>query len=621
MKHEIYPQAEITEISFAYDISKLQSIEFRRLGAASAKLYCEEKMEKTNRRPTIRPYLCGVVGCGCKRCKETDAIEYYGEIERKLKEEIDVERERAIEFPLGIAFVTFTTAECATACVDDHAWSAKVCLHTPRSRHAKELNSRQWIVRLAPLPEDILWANLSLDYKMWYVKCLGINLVLLLLVAVCTTPVWVFSLLSGPQNGTITPNAAAAELPFLAGVIVDTLPTMLICIIGVGLIALVSTSDTFVRYWTKTAGNLSEMLKIFVFLTFMVVVLPSLGVTSLSYIVHRQKLVRWSCIFYKENGVLFVNYVCTSTFVGTAAELLRLPELFVYAIKLGFARSAAELGSVRKSVLWDFQIGANYAWMLLHFAIFTCFSVIYPLVTPFGMAYLVMKHWVDRYNIYFVYAPCKVEKDIHFHIGHQEDPTATIKPDVRALQLVALIAFCVTTALFLGQMCFNACADFSPIHHFRSIKEHAKLDDDDATTSQDDVREIEQTTSNEKPGDTIHTLPQNVEATHNALPDIVVHSDLHISSETDHLPGRVSIGSSGNSGSGGSGEKFVGRYIPPLLRPEFIKLHNIHRARSADDLHVPDENSKEGLSNSEGEDEILKSVEVKLPTHGPPNKH
>jgi hypothetical protein len=33
-----------------------------------------------------------------------------------------------------------------------------------------------------------------------------------------------------------------------------------------------------------------------------------------------------------------VNYVITSAFIGTALELIRFPELFVYAVKLCLAR-------------------------------------------------------------------------------------------------------------------------------------------------------------------------------------------------------------------------------------------------------------------------------------------
>ena len=54
------------------------------------------------------------------------------------------------------------------------------------------------------------------------------------------------------------------------------------------------------------------------------------------------------CIFIPDNGAFFVNYVITSAFIGTAAELVRIPELLLYSIRIVWAKSAAERTAVRK---------------------------------------------------------------------------------------------------------------------------------------------------------------------------------------------------------------------------------------------------------------------------------
>ena len=54
------------------------------------------------------------------------------------------------------------------------------------------------------------------------------------------------------------------------------------------------------------------------------------------------------CIFIPDNGAFFVNYVITTAFIGNAVQLVRLPQLLLYAIKLACARSAAERTTVRK---------------------------------------------------------------------------------------------------------------------------------------------------------------------------------------------------------------------------------------------------------------------------------
>lgn len=47
------------------------------------------------------------------------------------------------------------------------------------------------------------------------------------------------------------------------------------------------------------------------------------------------------------------------------------------------------------------------------FTLTLSFSVVCPLITPFGLTYMILKHLVDRYNIYFAYISTKVDKNIH----------------------------------------------------------------------------------------------------------------------------------------------------------------------------------------------------------------
>lgn len=106
----------------------------------------------------------------------------------------------------------------------------------------------------------------------------------------------------------------------------------------------------------------------------------------------------------------------------------------MYAMRLMFARSVAEVPSVRAANLYEFPFGFNYGWMLLIFAltgknknifeksvsrkkiknfILVAYGVVCPLITPFGLFYLVMKHGVDRYNLYYAYKRSKINKNIH----------------------------------------------------------------------------------------------------------------------------------------------------------------------------------------------------------------
>lgn len=54
------------------------------------------------------------------------------------------------------------------------------------------------------------------------------------------------------------------------------------------------------------------------------------------------------CVFLSGNGAFFVNYVITASFIGTALDLIRFPELFMYAFYICFSRSRAEQAGLRK---------------------------------------------------------------------------------------------------------------------------------------------------------------------------------------------------------------------------------------------------------------------------------
>lgn len=64
------------------------------------------------------------------------------------------------------------------------------------------------------------------------------------------------------------------------------------------------------------------------------------------------------CVFLPDQGAFFVNYVITAALVGSGMELLRLPGLLLYTIRMAFARSAAERKYV-KQVCFRFSFSKN----------------------------------------------------------------------------------------------------------------------------------------------------------------------------------------------------------------------------------------------------------------------
>lgn len=54
------------------------------------------------------------------------------------------------------------------------------------------------------------------------------------------------------------------------------------------------------------------------------------------------------CVFLPNQGAFFVNYVIAAALVGSGMELLRLPGLLLYTIRMALARSGAERKYVKQ---------------------------------------------------------------------------------------------------------------------------------------------------------------------------------------------------------------------------------------------------------------------------------
>lgn len=105
---------------------------------------------------------------------------------------------------------------------------------------------------------------------------------------------------------------------------------------------IVAISDKWMRHYTRSKQNYSIMTKCFGYLLMMIMILPSLGLTSAQALLEwgfLNQTDRWQCIFLPDRGSFYVNYIITAAFIGTALELLRFPELIVYIWSLLKAKS------------------------------------------------------------------------------------------------------------------------------------------------------------------------------------------------------------------------------------------------------------------------------------------
>uniref|UniRef100_A0A672I5Q4 Transmembrane protein 63B n=1 Tax=Salarias fasciatus TaxID=181472 RepID=A0A672I5Q4_SALFA len=367
----------------------------------------------------INPKPCGhLCCCAIAGCEEEEAVSFYTKREAKLKEEYRKEKEKVHTKPLGMAFVTFQN-EAMTAIIlkDFNACQVQGCRchQEPRSSQFSDvLHVHNWSVSYAPDPQNVRWEHLSLGGISWWIRCFIINCSLFLLLFFLTTPAIIISTM---DKFNVTKPVEYLNNP----IVTQFFPTLLLWAFSALLPTIVYYSAFFEAHWTRSGENRTTMHKCYTFLIFMVLLLPSLGLSSLDvffrWLFDKKFLadakVRFECVFLPDNGAFFVNYVIASAFIGNAMDLLRIPGLLMYMIRLCLARSAADRRNVKRHQAYEFQFGAAYAWMMNVFTVVMAYSITCPIIVPFGLMYMLLKHLVDRYNMYYAYLPSKLDKKIH----------------------------------------------------------------------------------------------------------------------------------------------------------------------------------------------------------------
>ncbi|XP_032528706.2 CSC1-like protein 2 [Danaus plexippus] len=372
-----FPHIQIVDLRLAFNINKLNEVQEKKEMVTEALIYTDTYYRKTGKRITVKPTLCG---------PEVDALEFYTQEEKRLKDEAKRCRALVLNDPLGIAFLTLPSYQLAEHVINHFS------LH------------RGWVLQHATNPSDIIWENLSVQPGVWYVKAIVVNVCLFIVLFFLTTPAFVVNLFN-------TLVAKPETLSKISSLIFEFLPTLLLWTMAAVMPAIVAFSDKFLSHWTKSQQNYSIMAKTASYLLLMTLILPSLGLASaeafLAWTLHHENdTLRWDCVFLPDKGAFFVNYVITSGFIGTALELIRFPELFLYVWYLLQSKSKAEKSYVKKAILYEFPFGVHYAWSLAIFSITMVYSLACPLIAPFGLIYFVLKHIGDKHNLYFAYGPC-----------------------------------------------------------------------------------------------------------------------------------------------------------------------------------------------------------------------
>ncbi|KAF3702750.1 CSC1-like protein 1 Transmembrane protein 63A [Channa argus] len=498
--NEAYPTCRVCAVTLGYDVAKLMHLDNERKRAGKNLHYYECVLEKTGKRELINPRVCGHLCC-CANSAKVDAIEYYSAKEKDLLDEVRKQAELAPHQHLGIAFVTLQTKAMAKYILKDFnalecGGRSCCCGREPQpSSNSGTLNVNKWRVSFAPHPRNVYWAHLSVRGFPWFLRCVMINFFLFLLLTFLTTPTIIIN--------TIDKFNVTKPIYYLNSPIISQFfPTLLLWSFSALLPTIVYYSTLAEAHWSRSSEQLSMLRKLYFFLLFMVLILPSLGLTSLAVFFRwlfdktffSDGKLRFECVFLPDQGAFFVNYVITAGLVGSGMELLRLPGLLLYTIRMVFAVSAADRKYVKQNQAYEFEYGAMYGWTLCVFTVIMAYSIICPIIVPFGLVYMLLKHMVDKHNLYFAYLPAHLDHQVHLAAVNQ----ALAAPIICLIwlyffsvlrtgfwtptSLFTLVVLCITIFICISYTCFGNFKYLSP--HNYEMKEE---DDDTAQEVEDNV--------------------------------------------------------------------------------------------------------------------------------------
>ncbi|XP_068609624.1 CSC1-like protein 1 [Brachionichthys hirsutus] len=488
---EAYPSCEVCSVTLAYNVRKLMYLDKERLRAGKNLCYYERVTQTKGSCEQVDPRFCGQLCC-CDDSRRVDAIEFYSAREKDLLEEVRKQVELVPQSPLGIAFVTLQTEAMAKHVLKDfnalECGGTNWCCGNPPqpSSDSGPLKVNEWRVSFAPHPKDLYWENLSVSGVLWYLRYILINFLLFFLLTFLTTPTIIITAL---DQFNLTKPIYYFDSPVLN----QYFPTLLLWAFSALLPTIVYYSTLAEAHWTRSSEQMSMMRKLYFFLIFMVLILPSLGLTSLAVFFRwlfdqeffSAAKVRFECVFLPNQGAFFVNYVIAAALVGSGMELLRLPGLLLYIIRMALARSAAERKNVKQNQAYEFEYGAMYGWSLCVFTVIMAYSITCPIIVPFGLLYMMLKHLVDKHNMYFAYLPARIDRDVHLGAVNQ----ALAAPIICLIwlyffsvlrtgfwaptSLFTLVVLFITVFICIGFTCFGCFKYLSP-HNYK-VKEEDEV--------------------------------------------------------------------------------------------------------------------------------------------------
>lgn len=364
---------------------------YKRKLARAEVIYAESKTEANpeGTRPTTKTGLLGLVG------KNVDAMEYYDDKIKELISKLESEQKVTVKDMQQSAAIIFFNNRVAAA-------SASQTLH------GKMVDS--WTVMDAPQPRDLIWTNLPKIFYERVIRQYIIYFVVLLTIFFYLIPIGFISALTTLDN-------LKKLLPFLKPVVDQrVIKTVLEAYLPqIALIIFLALLPSFLYFLSKAEGIPTQSHaeraaagKYFYFSVLNVFIGVTLGSTLFDTFKDIQNNPK-STITILGNSLpgsatFFITFVALRFFVGYGLELSRIVPLIIFHLKKRYlCKTEAELKEA-----WapgDLAYSTRVPSDMLIVTIVLCYSVIAPIIIPFGVIYFGLGWVLLRNQVLKVYVP------------------------------------------------------------------------------------------------------------------------------------------------------------------------------------------------------------------------
>ncbi|CAI9264195.1 unnamed protein product [Lactuca saligna] len=360
--------------------------------------FCKKKLTRTETikemnpeapTPTHRTGFLGLIG------KKVDSIEYYNEKITELTPKLEAAQKETVKEKQQAAAVVFFTNRVTAAAA-------------AQSVHARMVDT--WTVLNAPEPRQIIWTNLPKSFYAREIRQYVVYFIVFLTICFYMIPIGLISAFTTLSN-------LKKLLPFLKPILdQDMIRTVLGAYLPqLALIIFLALLPKFLLFLSKAEGiptvshaERAASGKYFYFSVLNVFIGVTIGGTLFDSFKDIQEkpdsIVDKLATSLPGNATFFLTFVALKFFVGYGLELSRIIPLIVFHLKRKYLCKT-------ESDIKEAWIPGNLGYAtkipndMLILTIVICYSVIAPLIIPFGAIYFGLGWLVFRNQVLNVYVP------------------------------------------------------------------------------------------------------------------------------------------------------------------------------------------------------------------------